>query len=97
MLIPLIGLAVMAQRAGDAAGGVFGVPRFDPRAHAFLKIGDNLLSDAGVNVLAFGCVVHFVAPFPAFEKLHFLVLESGFQSRTGCHRAERKRSSSPDP
>jgi hypothetical protein len=38
--------------------------------------------------------VHSVAPFPAFKKLHFLVLESALQGRTGRHRAERTRSSS---
>ena len=46
----LIGNAVMAQGAGDAAGCMFGVPWLHPRAHALLKVGDDLAGDAAVNV-----------------------------------------------
>ena len=56
-----VGLAVVAQRAGDPAGGVFGVPGLHPRADALFEIGDDLRGDAGVNVLTFClfCVLHW--------------------------------------
>jgi hypothetical protein len=49
--------SVMTKRAGDPAGGVFGVPRPVPRADALLQIGDDLAGDAAVNVADFahGC------------------------------------------
>src|SRR5262249_9492431 len=51
----------MAQWARDASGGVFGVPRFDPRAYTFFKAGDNLRRDTGVDVLTVGFVVHGIS------------------------------------
>jgi hypothetical protein len=63
-------------------------------ADASFELRDDLVGDAGVNVFTFVRVVHSVAPFPAFKKLHFLVPESALQGRTGRHRAERTRSSS---
>jgi hypothetical protein len=40
----------MAKRAGDFAGGVLGVPRPVPRAHALLKVGNDAVGDAGIYV-----------------------------------------------
>ncbi len=51
---PGIGLAVMTQGAADPPGGVFGVPRPQPRPHALLKVGNNFLGDSGVNVRVHG-------------------------------------------
>jgi len=55
-----IGLAVVPQRAGNPAGGVFGVPWFHPRAHALFEVGHDLGGDARVNVLTFCsfCFLH---------------------------------------
>ena len=50
----LVGLALEAKRAGDAPGGVFGVPWLEPGADAFFQFGDDGVGDAGVNVGAFG-------------------------------------------
>ena len=66
-----IGLAVMAQRAGDPAGGVFGVPWFDPRAHAFFKVGHDLGGDAGVNVLTFCYSLFSALSFPPLKLFSF--------------------------
>ena len=51
---PGIRLAVMAQGAADLPGGVFSVPRPQPRPHALLKVSNNLLGDSGVNVRVHG-------------------------------------------
>ena len=37
----LVGLAARSQGAGDASGGVLGVPRFEPRADALFEVGDD--------------------------------------------------------
>jgi len=50
-----IGLAVVPQRAGNPAGGVFGVPWFHPGAHTLCEVGHDLSRDACVNVLTFCC------------------------------------------
>ena len=50
----------MTQRPGDPAGGMLGVPRPVPRAHALLKIGDDLAGDPAVYVADFG---HFSVSF----------------------------------
>ena len=57
-----VGLAVMAQRPGDASGGVLGVPRPYPGADAFLKVPDDLGGDAAVNVFSFGRVLSLSSP-----------------------------------
>jgi len=40
----------MPQRAGDFAGGVFGVPRPVPQAHPLFDVGNDAVGDAGVDV-----------------------------------------------
>jgi hypothetical protein len=84
----------VAQGPGNTPRRVFGVPGLRPWPDTFFELRDDLVGDAAVDVFAFVRVVHSVAPFPAFKKLHFLVLESALQGRTGRHRAERTRSSS---
>jgi len=61
-------LAIVAQRAGNAAGGVFGIPRFHPRAHALFKVGHDLGREACVNILTFCsfCFLHSVPPLKVF-------------------------------
>ena len=44
----------MPQGPRDPSGGVFGVPRLEPRPRASLKLFDDARSDAGVNVGAGG-------------------------------------------
>jgi hypothetical protein len=56
---------MMRVRGRDPAGGMFGVPGFHPRAHALLKVGDDLAGDAAVNV-ADG-VGHFLISLLACE------------------------------
>ena len=46
----LIGHAVVPQGTGDLACHVLGVPRPVPRAHAFFEVGNDLDSDAAVNI-----------------------------------------------
>jgi len=50
----LIGLAVVAERPDDAAAGAFNAPWFNPGAHAFFKVGDDLAGNAGVDVGFYG-------------------------------------------
>jgi hypothetical protein len=45
------------ERARNPAGGVLGVPWFDPGPYALLKVGHDLAGDARVNVLTF-CFLH---------------------------------------
>ena len=52
-----IGLAVVPERARNPAGGVLGVPWFDPGPYALLKVGHDLAGDARANVLTF-CFLH---------------------------------------
>ena len=40
----------LKQRAGDFAGGVRGVPRLHPGAHAGFQLGDDLAGDAAVHI-----------------------------------------------
>ena len=49
--------AVVTKGPGNLSGGWFSVPRFGPWPDALLKVGNNALGDAGVNVLA-GCFSH---------------------------------------
>ena len=37
-------------RQGNTPGGVFGIPRPDPRADALFKVGQNAGSDAAINI-----------------------------------------------
>ena len=53
----LIGNAVVPQRPGDLSRHVFGVPWPVPRAHPLLKVGDDLVGDAAVNVSEFAHVL----------------------------------------
>ena len=41
----------MTQRARNPSGGVFGIPRFDPRADTLFEFGHDLGGDTAVNVL----------------------------------------------
>src|SRR5262249_15185682 len=50
----LVGLAIGAQRTGDAPGGMLGVPRLEPGTDPLLEVGDDLGGDAGVDVSAYG-------------------------------------------
>jgi hypothetical protein len=79
-----VGLAVVAQRPGNPSGGVFGVPRFHPRANAFFESLDDLRGDARVNVLTvcIRCFLHF--GFLHLKSSFFpksLGMEAGVQSR----------------
>ena len=54
-----VGDSIMPQRARDASGGVFCVPRFQPRAGSALKLGDNPVGDPGVEVCLFHDLLSF--------------------------------------
>src|SRR5208282_4400853 len=45
-----VGRPVVLQGAGDSSGDMFGVPRLESRAATLLKLGDNAVSDAAVEV-----------------------------------------------
>src|ERR1700730_3827401 len=49
-----------AQRTGNPAGGVFGVPGTRPRADSFFQMLHNLRGDARVYVFPFGSVLHCI-------------------------------------
>ena len=49
----------MAERAGDPASGVLGVPWPHPGAGALLQVGDDFVGDPAVNVRAVGGGVGF--------------------------------------
>jgi hypothetical protein len=52
----LVGDTVMALRAGDPAGGMFGRPRPHPWADPLFQIGDNPAGDLAVNIPKFAHV-----------------------------------------
>jgi hypothetical protein len=54
-----VGDSIMPQRAGDASGGVFCVPRFQPGAGAALKFGDDAVGDSAVEVCLFHDLLSF--------------------------------------
>ena len=64
----------MAEWARNPSCCVFGVPRPNPRSHAFFQVGDDLVGNPGVDVLLFGSL-QCLSPLRAFKKLHSLVLE----------------------
>jgi hypothetical protein len=88
----------VAKRAGDTSGGVFRVPRFDPRADTLFKFGHDLRGDTGINVLTAGVVVSFVFHFIFSFKNNFFLRETrdglpGVQRRGPVKGAARPRSS----
>src|SRR5208337_5227425 len=67
-------LPVVAEWARNPSGCMFGVPRPNPRPHAFFQVADNLAGNPGVDVLLFDSL-HCVSPLRAFKKTHSLVVE----------------------
>ena len=63
-----VGNAVGAQRPRDAACGVFGVPRLEPRADALFQLADDLVGDLGINIL-FHCLPLFGLRFAHANRL----------------------------
>lgn len=64
----LVGLAIVPQRSRDASGGVLGVPGLEPRPCASLKLFNDAIGDASVNVNAgglgwFGGSGHCLSPW----------------------------------
>ena len=51
---PPVGLAIGPKRPGNPAGGVLGVPGLHPRSDAPLQVRDDLVRDAGIDILAAG-------------------------------------------
>ena len=45
-----VGNAIGAQRARDPPGGVFGIPRFEPRADSLLQFADDLSDNPLINI-----------------------------------------------
>ena len=69
-----VGLPVVAERARNRSGCMFGVPRPNPRPHPFFQVIDDMVGNPGVDVLLFG-YLHCVSPLRAFKKLDSLVME----------------------
>ena len=92
----------MPQRPGDAPCRVLCVPGLHPGPHALFQIGDDLVGDAGVNVLP-GCAVfgHGLVSFVCGFSETTRNIEDGGTSRTGTDRgtgntgAEREWSGQP--
>jgi len=55
---PLIRNAVAAQGPRDAPGGVLGIPRLEPRPDALLKLANDLIGDALIDI-RFHCLFLF--------------------------------------
>ena len=53
-----IGLAVVTQWARDSTGGMFSIPRTNPRPDTFLQMLHDLRCNASVNILSFRSVLH---------------------------------------
>ena len=67
----------MAQRAGDPAGGVLGVPWLMPGADTLFKGVNNLRRDAAVNVANFGHGTVFLQAWVAAAAATLPVGETG--------------------
>src|SRR5271166_3531898 len=67
-------LPVVAEWARNPSCRMFGVPRPNPRPHAFFQVADDLVGNPGVDVLLFGSL-HCFSPLRAFKKPHSLVME----------------------
>src|SRR5271165_309362 len=80
-------LPVVPEWARNPSGCMLGVPRSNPRPHAFFQVADDLVGNPGVDVLLFGSL-HCLSPLRAFKKLHSLVVE-----RCCAERPERSQGS----
>jgi len=69
-----VGLPIVPEWARNPSRCMLGVPRPNPRPHAFFQVADDLVGNPGVDVLLFGSL-HCVSPLRAFKKLHSLVME----------------------
>jgi hypothetical protein len=67
-------LPVVEEWSRNPSCCMFGVPRPNPRPHAFFQVADDLVGNPGVDVLLFGSL-HCLSPLRAFKKLHSLVME----------------------
>src|SRR5271166_346783 len=69
-----VGLPVVPEWARNPSCCMFGVPRPNPRPHAFFQVAHDLVGNPGVDVLLFGSL-HCFSPLRAFKKPHSLVME----------------------